>query len=347
MITVKKEGIILEKTELDFENEGVSNPGVIQEGNIVHLFYRAVRSGNFSSIGYCQLKGPLTIEKRLDKPILFPEFDYESCGVEDPRIVKIEETYYLTYTAYNEVNALGALAFSKDLIHFEKQGLIVPKITHKEFVELAAHRGGISINRSIYEGHNEVFEAEKDVSYVWDKNLIFFPRKINGELYFLHRIKPNIQIVAVSDLEELTPEFWQSYFVRIDEYIVLSPKYDHEMSYVGGGCPPIETELGWLMIYHGVHDTEKGYIYSACAALLDLKNPKKEISRLPYPLFKPDQKWELKGEVDNVCFPTGTSLFEDTLYIYYGAADKRIAVASVSISELLKELIANIKNDEK
>jgi predicted GH43/DUF377 family glycosyl hydrolase len=80
-------------------------------------------------------------------------------------------------------------------------------------------------------------------------------------------------------------------------------------------------------------------VYSACAALLNLENPKKEIARLPYALFSPEEKWELKGEVNNVCFPTGTVVENDTLYIYYGAADERIAVVSLSISELLDELI--------
>ena len=99
------------------------------------------------------------------------------------------------------------------------------------------------------------------------------------------------------------------------------------------------------MIYHGVHDTVKGYVYSACAALLSLENPAIELARLPYPLFYPELEWELKGEVNNVCFPTGTILEEDTLYIYYGAADERIAVASVSLHDLLEELLLNSKNE--
>ena len=67
----------------------------------------------------------------------------------------------------------------------------------------------------------------------------------------------------------------------------------------------------------------------------------------PYALFKPEYDWELAGEVNNVCFPTGTVSSGDTLYIYYGAADEQIACASVSISALLRELINNKKNDEK
>jgi predicted GH43/DUF377 family glycosyl hydrolase len=127
--------------------------------------------------------------------------------------------------------------------------------------------------------------------------------------------------------------------MQFDDCIVLSPKYDHEINYIGGGCPPIETAHGWLMIYHGVHDTIKGYVYSACAALLDLNDPRKELARLPYPLFVPEKEWELKGEVNNVCFPTGAVVFDDRLYVYYGAADERIATASMSVKALLAELL--------
>jgi predicted GH43/DUF377 family glycosyl hydrolase len=163
----------------------------------------------------------------------------------------------------------------------------------------------------------------------------------------MHRIKPDVQIVVgINEIEELTPDFWKNYFLNFKDFTVLVPKFEHEVSYIGGGCPPIETEFGWLLIYHGVHDSLKGFVYSACAALLDLENPQKEIARLPYPLFKPEFSWELKGEVNNVCFPTGTALFDDTLYIYYGAADERIAVVSVSLSGLLKELTLNPKTDE-
>jgi predicted GH43/DUF377 family glycosyl hydrolase len=95
-----------------------------------------------------------------------------------------------------------------------------------------------------------------------------------------------------------------------------------------------------------VHDTLKGYVYSACAALLDLEDPTIEIARLPYPLFTPEFDYELTGEVNNVCFPTGTALFSDTLYIYYGAADAKIACASVSITALLQELLLNTLNHE-
>jgi beta-1,2-mannobiose phosphorylase / 1,2-beta-oligomannan phosphorylase len=341
MVTVKKEGILLRKTTLTFENEGVLNPAAIRVGDDVHLFYRAVSTGNHSSVGYCRLQGPLTIVERDVVPILFPQFDYETHGVEDPRITKIDNLYYLTYTGYDGVNALGALATSKDLVHWEKQGVIVPKITYDEFVQLAGSRGALNSKYQRYnEQHKRIIGNKDKKEFLWDKNLIFFPRRIDGKLCFIHRIKPEIQIVVlINTLQELTKEFWHKYLADFDNSVVLSPKYDHEISYIGGGCPPIETEHGWLIIYHGVQVTTKGYVYSACAALLDLNDPRKELSRLPYPLFTPEKDWELKGEVDNVCFPTGAVIFDDTLYIYYGAADERIATASMSVKALLAELL--------
>jgi beta-1,2-mannobiose phosphorylase / 1,2-beta-oligomannan phosphorylase len=346
MIAVKKEGILFRKTTLGFESDGVLNPAVISDNGSIHLFYRAVSKGNYSSIGYCSLQDPLSVKERYDMPVLFPQLECESHGVEDPRIVKIDDLYYLTYTAYDGVNALGALAVSKDLQHFEKLGLIVPQMSYDEFRHLAESKGVINEKYLRYNEHERIHEKKGKKVFVWDKNVIFFPRKINGKLYFLHRIKPDIQIVAINNLQELTPEFWQNYFLHLHEWIVLSPKNKHEVSYIGGGCPPIETDKGWLLIYHGVHDTVKGYVYSACAALLDLENPQKVIARLPYELFKPDEEWELNGEVNNVCFPTGTLVVGDTLYIYYGAADEQIAVASVSLSDLLQELQLNtITND--
>ena len=347
MIEIKKEGVLLSKTDLEFENEGVLNPAVIREGDSVHLFYRAVRQGNYSSIGYCRLDGPMTIAERWDKPFMVPEFEYESHGVEDPRIVKIDDLFYMTYTGYDGTNARGALATSKDLRHFKKQGIIVPPITYAEFVLLAESAG--KVNENYYRNHKFYYqEADPEKKMMlWDKNVIFFPRKINGKLVFLHRIRPGIQIVSVNSLKKLTIAFWENYFLNLQEHIVLDPVYAHESSYIGSGCPPIETEHGWLLIYHGVEETERGLVYSACAALLDLNDPSKEIARLPYALFSPEYKWELKGVVNNVVFPTGTALFGNTLFIYYGAADTYIACASVSLSALLAELLSYTKKNEK
>lgn len=338
MVTINREGILLTKTSNDFENEGVLNPAVIQEGNTVHMLYRAVRKGNYSTIGYCKFEGPTTMVERSEVPLISPQFDYEAHGIEDARIVKIDGVYFVTFTSYDGVNALGALCTSTDLNHFENHGIILPQLSYQEFKRLAECSGPLNEKYERYHVHNNILNNPDKKMLLWDKNLIFFPRKINNKLVFFHRIRPDIQIAWIDNLEQLTKEFWENYLLHFKQYITLAPKYDHENSYIGGGCPPIETEKGWLFIYHGVHDSTEGYVYSACAALLDLENPQIEIARLPYPLLKPELDWELKGDVNNVVFPTGTALFGDTLYIYYGAADKRIACASLSLKELLTEL---------
>lgn len=237
---------------------------------------------------------------------------------------------------------MGALATSTDLKSFQHRGIIVPQLTYTEFRRLADCNAHLNEKYERFHLHNNIKNNPDKVMLLWDKNVIFFPRRIDNKLFFLHRIRPDIQIASVNNIEDLTKDFWSDYFLHLDEHIVLTSKHKHEISYIGGGCPPIETSAGWLLIYHGVHDTADGYVYSACAALLDKDNPAKELARLPYALFKPELSWELKGEVNNVVFPTGTALFDDTLYIYYGAADKRIACASLSVKALLEELVNHI-----
>jgi predicted GH43/DUF377 family glycosyl hydrolase len=340
MIKVNKLGILLEKTSLGFENAGVLNPGIIKENDSIHLFYRAVRKGNFSSIGYASLSSPFAVNERHEQPIIIPEFDYEKQGVEDPRIVKIHDTFYLTYTAYDGNNAHGALATSKDLKQFTKQGIITPQFNYHEFVSC------IESSKCFNEKYLRFYKLFKDrlspeaieKLVIWDKDVIFFPAKINGKFAFLHRLYPSIQIVYFDNVEDLTKEFWIDYLFNLNDYIFLDTKYPFEASYLGGGCPPIETEDGWLIIYHGVEDSHVGYIYHTGVALMDINDPTKEIGRLSEPLFSPETEWEKNGYVNNVVFPSGALLSGNDLYIYYGAADTKVAVVSVKLSELLKEL---------
>lgn len=342
MVAVIKHGILLEKTDNGFENEGVFNPGIFQEENTVHMFYRAVRTGNFSSIGYCKLAGPLTVVERSKEPVFYSSNSSEFQGVEDSRITKIEDTFYMSYTAYDGINAFGSYATSKDLKNFERKGIITPKFTFEEYSDLIKKNcDKISDAHIMFYSlfaRYRLLELMKGKIYVWDKNLVFFPKKINGKLAVLHRLYPSIQILYFEDPVELTIEFWKEYVSNLHKHIVLLPKGLHEGSHIGAGCPPIETEFGWLLIYHSAQHTSKGFIYYACAALLDLQNPKKIIGRLKEPLFSPTETWEKEGYVNNVVFPTGTATFNEDLYIYYGAADSRVAVASVNINDLLKKL---------
>lgn len=341
MVAIEKLGIILSPTDREFENNGVLNPGIYQEGNTVHLFYRAVQNGNISTIGYAKTDGPFNIVERHDKPLINREFDYESRGVEDARIVKIDDTYYITYTAYDGVNAMGALATSKDLITFEKHGIITPKVNYQDYERLVLCCGN-KLNPKYHHYYRlfaEMGLVADELRFLRDKDVVFFPKKINGKFAVLHRIWPGIQIVYFNHWSELTDSFWKNYLENLTDYIVLDPKGLFEVNYIGAGGPPIETSDGWLIIYHGVQETTTGNIYHAKAALMQLDKPEVEISRLDLPLFSPTKQWEIEGEVNDVVFPTGHALFGNDLYVYYGAADKHTAVAKMDINELLLELM--------
>ncbi|GAA4941177.1 glycosidase [Algibacter agarivorans] len=338
---LEKYGILLSPTENEFENDGVFNPGIYQDGDTVHILYRAVQHGNFSTIGYAKTDGPYKIKERYNYPLITRDLDYEKHGVEDARITKIDDTYYILYTAYDGINTLGALATSKDLVHFEKQGIITPQVNYKEYENLVKCCDKKGLNPK-YHHYFRLFAkiglVDEKHRLLRDKDIVLFPKKINGKFAMLHRIWPGIQIVYFDDWKDLTKSFWEDYIKNLTDYIVLDPKGIFEVNYIGAGGPPIETEFGWLLIYHGVQETTKGRTYHAKAALLNIDKPEIEISRLPYPLFSPTKKWEKHGVVDNVVFPTGHAIFGDDLYVYYGAADTYTGVVKMSLNKLLQEL---------
>ena len=333
MLAVKNEGIILEPTDLRFESKAVFNPACIEVDGNVHLFYRAMGKGNISSIGSCRLEGSKVIE-RLDHPVLFPEHDYEKQGVEDPRITLLGQTFYLFYTAYDGRNARIAYATSDDLVNFTKKGLVSPNITYDEACEIF-HEVGIREEYIIWKRY---LEREYNCRLLWEKDALLFPKMINNQFALIHRIRPDAQIMYFHDFNALTDDWWRTYLRDLKKYVVLEPKLWFEKQYIGGGCPPIETDSGWLLIYHGVEKHPGDFTYHAGAALLDNDDPLKVIGRLKTPLFSPEETWEKIGNVDNVVFPTGAVVRNGRVYIYYGAADKLIAARSVDLAELLTKL---------
>ncbi|MFN7777185.1 MAG: pesticidal protein Cry7Aa, partial [Flavobacterium sp.] len=135
--SLKKRGILLEKTTHGFENLGVLNPAVLRNSEGIHLWYRALSKTHGSVIGYAHFDIQGQLLGRDEIPTLYPQASYECQGVEDPRIVLMDGVFYLTYTAFDGHNARGALAISNDRIHWEKQGLIVADIRFADFILLA------------------------------------------------------------------------------------------------------------------------------------------------------------------------------------------------------------------
>ena len=340
MIKVKSEGIILESSRNAFDGQAVLNPTCVEIDGITHMFYRGVRQGDMvSSIGYCQLVDNKVV-KRIDQPVLFPEYDYEKKGVEDPRIVFLDGIYYLFYTAYDGKNAIFAYATSTDLVNFTKHGVISPRITYAEAGRLfGCSKTGVREKYFFFESY--IRDRQGADILLWEKDAFIFPKKINNKFALVHRVLPGIQVIYFDDFKELTDDYWRAYLKDLGRYVMLDSEYRFESRNIGGGCPPIETRDGWLLIYHAVEDSHVGRIYHAAAALFDLDDPTKVIARMKKPLFSPNEEWEKRGDVNNVVFPTGTVVKDDRLYIYYGAADKRIAAKSVDMEELLRELKNN------
>ena len=235
--------------------------------------------------------------------------------------------------------ARTAFATSTDLMHFEKQGLITPSITYEEARRLFLHPS-LPESYSRYALHYQQSIAPDIL--LWEKDLVLFPKKFKGKFFLLHRVMPGVQYMYLDSLEQLkSEEFWVAQLRQLRERIVMNPKFWYETRKIGASCTPIETSSGWVQIYHGVENTPGGTVYRASAVLLDLNDPAKIIGRLKEPLFSPHMDWEKEGRANNVVFPSAAAVYDDELYIYYGAADECIATASVSLSELVQGLLPN------
>ncbi len=343
MLKIKKHGIILRPTKNAFESKCVFNPAIYQDGNNIHVLYRAMDEKFQSTIGYARLDGPTKVVERFSEPIYSPKYSYEKKGVEDPCIVKIGDTFYMTYVAHDGINAVIAYMYGKDLLKLKRGGIISTQISyHKaaKLFEFTQVKDDYYFFASFYEKY-----GNKNIM-VWEKDGVLFPEKIKGRFALLHRILPDIQLAYFKKFAELQNKaYWQEHIKNLAKHVVLEGKYGFQARHIGAGAPPIKTKQGWLLINHSVEPRNKGRIYYATAALLDLNNPLKVIAELPYPLITPAEDYELEGHVNNVVFPTGVAVFEKDLYVYYGTSDSYVAVASVNIDALIKELLRNkVKN---
>ena len=164
-----------------------------------------------------------------------------------------------------------------------------------------------------------------------DKDASLFPRLFNGLYAMVHRPiirgQAHIWISFSPDLH-----YW-------GEHEILIPVRDGwwDCHRVGLGTQPIETDAGWLIIYHGVRVTPAGQVYRVGLALLDLENPRKLICRSDEWVFAPALAYELAGDVPGVVFPTGAVVDKKTnqLRLYYGAADTCIGVATADLDAVL------------
>src|SRR3972149_1274288 len=257
--------ILLEATSHDFEKQAVLNPAVWQDGNTLHMFYRAVAWGNHSTIGYARFEGPTKLVERLDRPLIIPEYDYEKQGIEDPRIVKLGDTFYLTYAAYDGVSSRIAYATSKDLKTFEKQGIISPNLTYKEAEQ---HFNQNKLKERYFFFSSYFRDRVSSDIIVWEKDGFFLPAKIKGKYGLVHRILPDVQVIFFDDFKQLQDnQYWISYLEKMSDNVLLENTHWFESRNIGGGAPLIETSAGWVMIYHGIEELNVSRDFSAGGAL--------------------------------------------------------------------------------
>ncbi|NLF13875.1 MAG: glycosidase [Anaerolineaceae bacterium] len=289
--------ILLPEPASPWECVNVFNPGVLYHNGLFHMFYRAQGLDWVSRLGYA-VSADGVHWNRMREPILEPVDGSDSRGLEDPRLVEIEGIFYMTYTAYgSEFQGSGTPTHSG--------GGILPMIAR-------------SRNLITWERMGPIVRGEDN------KDHILFPRRIGGRYVALHRRWPTIGLAYSDDLLTWPEE---------DMVPIFGPRASGwDSKSVGSNGVPIETDEGWLLLYHA-YDEDHIYRFGTC--LLDLKDPSRIIHRAAASIFEPREIWELKGDVPNVVFSGANPVVDGTVYVYYGGGDHVIGLATCSLDELL------------
>jgi predicted GH43/DUF377 family glycosyl hydrolase len=257
-------------------------------------------------MGYARSEDGLNINYKSKNPIYVPREDFEkkkqenaNSGCEDARITKIGDTIYMLYTAY-------------DSIHTPRVALT--SIKEKDFL------------KENWKWEKPVLISPENID---DKDACLFPEKIDGKYFLFHRIGKGIDLSSYSDLDSLKDR-------PLNDNGWMEPRKGFwDSRKIGISASPIKTKKGWLVLYHGISDDHH---YSVGAFLLDLKDPRKILARTNSPILKPEKDYEKDGLVPNVVFPCGAVVIKDTLFVYYGGADKVVGVATVNLNNLLDRL---------
>lgn len=224
-----------------------------------------------------------------EEPAIKPMAEEESWGMEDPRITKIGDVYYINYTSVTENGAATSLISTKDFEHYERHGII--------------------------------FAPE-------NKDVTIFPEKIDGKYVAFNRPVPG-GIGA--------PEMWLAkspdllHWGEQKHFCGLSKEDSWDNGRIGGGAVPFKTDKGWVKIYHAADKNDR---YCLGAFLLDLNDPSKVLAKTSQPILQPETEYEKTGFFGNVVFTCGCLLKDETVILYYGAADDKICRADIRLEEI-------------
>jgi beta-1,2-mannobiose phosphorylase / 1,2-beta-oligomannan phosphorylase len=319
-----KNPILIPKTDSCWEAYATFNGCPIKKDKEIYLIYRAMSCNeyhrfsekkiNLSSIGIAKSFDGINFKER--KLFIYPQESWEKFGCEDPRVTKIDGLYYIFYTALSQFpfNANGikvAVAISKDLKTIEKKELVTP------------------------------FNA---------KAMTLFPEKINKKIVSVFTYKPDTPnpkiCFAIFDKKEdiYSRDFWEKWYNKQEEFILDIPKRPQD--HIEIGSPPIKTEHGWILFYSYIYDffttgDSSRWVFSIDAVLLDLKDPKKRISKTKGPILTPEEYYEKYGLLNNIVFPSGAIIKDDKIYVYYGASDTTCCLAFIDLKSFLDHILPN------
>lgn len=296
-----------------WESYAAFNGNVLKDGDTYHMFYRAMSNeqnyqgyGNIrlSTIGHAMGKDGYTFGDR--NLFIKPELDWERFGCEDPRATKFEDTYFIFYTALstNPPQAKGirvAVALSKDLKTITEKHLVTP------------------------------FNA---------KAMALFPERVNGKITAILTVNTDnppthIAIAQFDTIDQIWSDaYWREWYRHLDEHRIHLKRMKTDQVEVG--APPVKTKCGWLFTYsYIINYTTPHPVFTVEMIMLDPQNPTRVIGRIPEPVLEPQEPYEFEGIVRNVVFPTGVTVSDDTLNLYYGATDTTCCVATASYSNIL------------
>jgi len=274
-----------------------------------HYFEQAKSKMMVSIVGIAESNdGGNTFYNR--KKFIEPVENWEKFGCEDPRITKLNDKYYIFYTALSEYpfNANGikvGVAITNDLNNISERHLVTP------------------------------FNA---------KGMALFPEKINNKIFTILTLNTDIPpakiCIASFDNESdiWNQNYWNEFYNNHEQYVLNLARRSQDQVEVGS--PPIKTNEGWLIIYSYTQDYYTRHpIFTIEAALLDLQDPSKIIATTKVPILTPQEYYEKVGHVENVVFPSGATLKEDILEIYYGGADTFCCKAEINIHDLLDHMM--------
>jgi predicted GH43/DUF377 family glycosyl hydrolase len=290
------EGPIVRPQGTGWQSAGTFNPAVIKYGGKYVMLYRAQDGRGTSRLGYAESVDGIHFTPDAE-PVLSPETDYEKDGgLEDPRLVRIGDTFYLTYTGYNKKDAQLCLATSKDLRHWSRDGVILP-----------AYKG--KWNRG------------------WTKSGAIVSEKIAGKywMYWLGTAADKTDQMGIANSDDLL--HWHE---AMDTPVLPKRPGKFDSRVVEPGPPPIVTKDGIVLIYNGADDQ---LVYRTGIAIFDRNDPRKVLYRSDEPIFSPEKEWEKVGQVPNVVFVEGMARQGDHWLFYYGGADKYVGVARARMAE--------------